>query len=181
MNQLFKKYMLIPADAFLKGAILMAAALSFGCAAGVDDELLAYVDEVKARPGGRIDPLPQIRPYETFRYTADEIRSPFLPDRPNSPSTIAGPQPVMDRNKEYLEQFPLDTLIMVGTLDRQGRSFGLVRTQDGMVHRVMSGNYLGQNDGRILAINSAEISLEELVPDGIGGFYKRSAEIGLSD
>jgi type IV pilus assembly protein PilP len=181
MKQLFEKFVLNPAGTTLKIAILAAAALSFGCAAGVDDELLAYIDDVKARPGGRIDPLPQIRPYETFRYKADEIRSPFLPDRPNSPSSIAGPKPLLDRNKEYLEQFPLDTLVMVGTLDREGRSFGLVRTQDGMVHRVISGNYLGQNDGRILAVNSAEIMLEELVPDGIGGFYTRSAEIGLSD
>ena len=56
-----------------------------------------------------------------------------------------------------------------------------VQTQDGMVHRVIPGNYVGQNDGRILAVNDSGIRLEELVPDGIGGFYKRSAEIGLSD
>jgi type IV pilus assembly protein PilP len=176
MNGLLK-----PTAMILRASVLIAAALSFGCAAGVDDELHAYIDDVKARPGGRIDPLPQIRPYETFRYSAEEIRSPFLPDRPNSPSTMAGPKPIQERNKEYLEQFPLDTLTMVGTLDRQGLTFGLVRTQDGMVHRVTSGNYLGQNDGRIVAIAAAEINLQELVPDGIGGFYSRSAEIGLSD
>ena len=68
---------------------------------------------------------------------------------------------------------------MVGTLDREGTVFGLVQTKDGMVHRVTPGNYIGQNDGRILAVNDAEIALEELVPDGIGSFYKRSAEIGL--
>lgn len=176
MNGLLK-----PADILVRVAVIFAAALTFGCAAGVDDELHAYIDDVKARPGGRIESLPQIRPYETFRYSAEEIRSPFLPDRPNSPSTIAGPKPILARNKEYLEQFPLDTLTMVGTLDRQGLTFGLLRTQDGMVHRVTSGNYVGQNDGRIVAIESAEINLEELVPDGIGGFYTRSAEIGLSD
>ena len=152
-----------------------------GCASGVNDELLAYVDEVKARPGGRIEPLPQIKPYETFTYSAQEVRSPFEPDRPDTPASMSGPKPIEDRNKEYLEQFPLDTLAMVGTLNREGTTFGLVQTQDGMVHRVTPGNYLGQNDGRVMVVSDAEIRLEELVPDGIGGFYKRSAEIGLSD
>ncbi len=165
----------------LRVALVAAVALTAGCAAGVDDELRTYVEEVKARPGGRIEPLPQIRPYETFSYTAANLRSPFQPDRPNSPSAIGGPKPVKDRNKEYLEQFPLDTLAMVGTLENKGRTYGLVQTQDGMVHRVVEGNFVGQNDGRIVGINPAEIRIEELVPDGIGGFYKRSADIGLSD
>jgi type IV pilus assembly protein PilP len=162
-------------------AAVTAVALLTGCSSGVDDELRVYVEQVKARPGGRIEPLPQIRPYESFAYSADNVRSPFMPDRPDSPSAMAGPKPVKDRNKEYLEQFPLDTLAMVGTLQNEGMTFGLVQTQDGMVHRVTSGNYVGQNDGRIVGINPAEISIEELVPDGIGSFYKRSADIGLSD
>jgi len=161
-------------------AVLATFGLS-GCAAGVDDELRAYINEVKARPGGRIEPLPTIKPYESFAYAADNMRSPFAPDRPNSPASIAGPKPIKDRSKEYLEQFPLDTLNMVGTLERDGRTFGLLQTQDGMVHRVTAGNYVGQNDGQIVAIDGGAISIEELVADGIGSFYKRSAEIGLSD
>ena len=163
----------------VRALALCIPVLLLGCSSGVNDELLTYIDDVKAKPGGRIEGLPQIKPYENFSYAADEIRSPFLPDRPDSPQNMAGPKPIQDRNKEYLEQFPLDTLAMVGTLDREGTVFGLVQTQDGMVHRVTPGNYLGQNDGRILAVNDADISLEELVPDGIGSFYKRPAEIGL--
>jgi len=165
----------------LQVAVLGSASLLLGCASGVDDELLSYVDEIKARPGGRIEALPQIKPYETFSYAADEVRSPFAPDRPAAPSSMAGPKPIQDRDKEYLEQFPLDTLAMVGTLDRSGQTFGLVKTKDGMVHRVTSGNFVGQNDGRIVDVDDAGIRLEELVPDGIGGFYKRPAEIGLND
>lgn len=165
----------------VSAAIIGTALLLTGCGAGVDDELMAYVDGVKARPGGRIEALPQIKPYETFVYSGDEVRSPFMPDRPASPAALAGPKPELNRPKEYLEQFPLDTLAMVGTLDREGLTFGLVRTKDGMIHRVTSGNYLGQNDGRVVAINNAGIRLEELVSDGIGSFYKRSAEIGLDD
>lgn len=171
----------IIAEHAIRALALCIPVLLFGCLAGVDDEMLAYVDDIKARPGGRIEGLPHIKPYENFSYSADDIRSPFLPNRPNSPANMAGPKPIQDRNKEYLEQFPLDTLAMVGTLDREGTTFGLVRTQDGMVHRVISGNYIGQNDGRIVVISDAGIRLEELVPDGIGSFYKRSAQIGLND
>jgi len=160
---------------------LCAAIGLSGCSAGVDDELLAYVEDVKSRPGGRIEPLPTIKPYESFAYSVDNMRSPFAPDRPNSPSSISGPKPIKNRSKEYLEQFPLDTLAMVGTLERDGKTFGLVQTQDGMVHRVTAGNYVGQNDGRIVGIDGGAISIQELVADGIGSFYKRSAEIGLSD
>jgi type IV pilus assembly protein PilP len=161
--------------------LLGIAALGVAACAGGSADLLEYIDDVKARPGGRIEPLPQIKPYDTFAYQASDLRSPFMPDQPNAPGNIAGPQPVENRNKEYLEQFPLDTLDMVGTLDRSGKTFALVQTLDGLVHRVIAGNYLGQNDGRVIAISDAEISLEELVSDGIGGFFKRSAAIGLSD
>ena len=164
----------------VRALTLCVPGLLLGCAAGVDDEMLTYVDDIKARPGGRIEALPQIKPYETFVYAADQIRSPFSPGRQDSTS-MTGPKPMQDRSKEYLEQFPLDTLAMVGTLDRKGIVYALVRTQDGMVHRVTPGNYVGQNDGRVLAVDDSGIRLEELVSNGIGSFYKRSAEIGLND
>lgn len=160
-------------------AIALLAVSVVGCGGGNDD-LLDYIDEVKARPGGRIEPLPQIKPYETFTYEAQSLRSPFVPDSPKGRST-AGPRPEANRPKEYLEQFPLDTLKMVGTLQRENNRYALLQTQDGMVHRVVPGNYIGQNDGRVTSVTEGEVQLDELVPDGIGGFYKRSASIGLSD
>lgn len=160
-------------------AVVNLSLLAMACGGDVGD-LTAYIDEVKARPGGRIEPLPQIKPYETYQYTADTMRSPFVPDVPQvSDQRPKGPTPVKNRNKEFLEQFPLDTLSMVGTLEREGKTFGLVQTQDGLVHRVLPGNYLGQNEGRIVAVRDSEIEVEELVPDGIGSFFKRSAAIGL--
>ena len=102
--------------------ILMPVLLALGLSAcgGNMDDLLEYVDEVKARPGGRIEPLPQIKPYQTFTYTAETMRSPFVPDRPQAAAAGAatGPRPDTNRAKEYLEQFPLDTLSMVGILER---------------------------------------------------------------
>lgn len=160
--------------------LVAAIALAIAGCGGSNADLDEYINEVKARPGGRIDPLPQIKPYETFTYEAQALRSPFMPDSPKGRSA-AGPRPEANRPKEYLEQFPLDTLKMVGTLQRDNNRYGLLQTQDGLVHRVVPGNYIGQNDGRVLAVSDGEIQVEELVPDGIGGFYKRSAAIGLAD
>lgn len=150
-----------------------------GCAGGNDD-LDKYINDVKARPGGRIEPLPQVKPYETFTYEAQSLRSPFMPDAPKGRAN-AGPRPEANRPKEYLEQFPLDTLKMVGTLQKNNQRYALLQAQDGLVHRVVPGNYVGQNDGRVVSVTEGEVKVEELVPDGIGGFYKRSAAIGLSD
>lgn len=162
--------------------IAISALLSMllgGCGADVSD-LQEYIADVKQRSGGRIEPLPQIKPYETFRYRADNRRSPFVPEaRQADTGKSTGPAPIENRNKEYLEQFPLDTLSMVGTLAREGKTYGLVQTADGLVHRVVPGNYVGQNDGRIMVIDEGSIQVEELVPDGIGGFFKRTAEIGI--
>jgi type IV pilus assembly protein PilP len=157
----------------------MLGVLLAGCSGGQDD-LLRYIDQVKAKPGGRIEPLPQVKPYETFTYAGEDLRSPFQPDRPDGRGT-AGVRPDASRPKEYLEQFPLDTLRMVGTLDREGRTFALLQSDDGLVHRVTPGNFVGQNDGRVVAVTEAEVKVEELVPDGMGGFYKRPAAIGLKN
>ena len=162
---------------FLRVAVLALGAGLAGCAGGMDD-LLAYVDEVKARPGGRIDPLPQVKPYETWSYSAGQLRSPFLPDRPQGRGPATGPRPDASRPKEYLEQFPLDTLKMAGTITLGGSVYGLLQTTDGLIHRVLPGQYVGQNDGRITGISEAGITVEELVADGIGGFFPRTAAIG---
>lgn len=148
------------------------------CGGGMQD-LEQYIAEVKERPGGRIEPLPQIKPYETFDYSVQNQRSPFVQDRPNDAGPASGPAPIKNRNKEFLEQFPLDTLSMVGTLEREGKTYGLVQTSDGLVHRVLPGNYIGQNDGRIVSVSEGRIEIEELVSNGIGNFFKRSAGIGI--
>jgi type IV pilus assembly protein PilP len=164
----------------VKHLLLAAMAVTVSGCGGANSDLDEYINEVKARPGGRIEPLPQIKPYETFTYDAQSLRSPFMPDSPKGRAT-AGPRPEANRPKEYLEQFPLDTLKMVGTLQRNNNRYGLLQTQDGLVHRVVPGNFVGQNDGRVVSVDDGEVQVEELVPDGIGGFYKRSAAISLSD
>jgi type IV pilus assembly protein PilP len=161
--------------------LLLALGLS-ACGGGADD-LDAYVNEVKKRKGGVIEPLPEITPYEVFNYLADKqgIRSPFRPDTPQSVGGISGPRPDDERSREYLESFPLDALGMVGTLHVDETMYGLVRTSDGLIHRVAPGNFMGQNDGRITGISESAIELVEIISDGIGGYIERDAAVGLSD
>lgn len=161
---------------------LLALGLT-ACGADMDD-LDQYINEVKAKPGGRIEPLPEITPYEIFTYVADAegVRSPFVPDTPQiSQGPGGGIRPDSDRSREFLEGFPLDTLSMVGTLYIGETMYGLVQTSDGLIHRVVPGNFLGQNDGRINEINESEIALIEIISDGIGGYIERDAAISLSD
>ncbi|MDH3533556.1 MAG: pilus assembly protein PilP [Gammaproteobacteria bacterium] len=160
----------------------VAASGLVACGGDMDD-LDQYINEVKAKPGGRIEPLPEITPYTVFMYVADAegVRSPFMPDTPQASSASGGTRPDRDRSREYLESFPLDTLSMVGTLDMGGTSYGLVQASDGLIHRVTPGNYMGQNDGRITEISESEIKLVEIISDGIGGYIERDAAVSLSD
>jgi type IV pilus assembly protein PilP len=168
----------------LKLGTVAILALGLTACGGDMDDLDEYIFKVKATPGGRIEPLPDITPYEVFSYVADKegVRSPFVPDRPQASGTGAGgTRPDPDRIREFLEDFPLDTLGMVGTLSISETLYGLVQTSDGLIHRVVPGNYLGQNDGRITDISESEITLVEIISDGIGGYIERDAAIGLSD
>ena len=173
------------ASSKVKSILVLALTCTGLVACGGDmDELDAYINQIKARPGGRIEPLPEITPYEVFAYAADKqgLRSPFVPDTAQAVSGGAGGmRPDPDRSREYLEGFPLDTLSMVGTLNIADTQYGLVQTADGLIHRVIPGNYMGQNDGRITEISDSEITLIEIISDGIGGYIERDAAIGLSD
>lgn len=164
-------------------AIVVLGMFALSACGGDNDDLDQYINEVKARPGGRIDPLPEITPYEVFTYIADAeaLRSPFQPDTPQSLGPGNGMRPDPERPREFLEAFSLDTLRMVGTLNLGDTDYGLVQTTDGLIHRVIPGNYVGQNDGRIVEIAESEIQIVEIISDGIGGYIERDAAIGLRD
>ena len=168
----------------ISAGLAMAALLLTGCGGDMDD-LDQYINSVKARPGGRIEPLPEITPYEVFTYVADAegLRSPFQPDLPEqaASSNVGGTRPDPDRSREFLEQFSLDTLRMVGTMNQGETAYGLVQTSDGLIHRVVAGQYMGQNDGRIISISESEIQLVEIIADGIGGYVERQAALDLTD
>jgi type IV pilus assembly protein PilP len=157
----------------------LAATLGLaGCGDGLDD-LRADIEKAKQRPGGRIKPLPEVRAYVSHEYQMADRRSPFLQSLAGESPT--GPRPDAQRAREYLEQFPLDTLKMVGTLRLGGGNYGLVQTKDGLIHRVLPGNHLGQNDGRVMSVTDARITLVEIIPDGLGGYLERPAALALAD
>ena len=160
--------------------VTIVLATMAGCSSDLDD-LQARITEVKSRPGGRIEPLPEVKPYETFSYEATKLRSPFIQGMPAAAMAPGSVRPDLNRPREFLEQFSLDTLRMVGTLRLQSRTYGLIQTQDGLVHRVLPGNRVGQSDGKITAIEEGKISLIEIVTDGVGGFIERPAAIALSE
>jgi type IV pilus assembly protein PilP len=160
-------------------AIAVALLSLSGCSRSMSD-LETYITEIKARPGGRIEPLPEIRAHEVHAYDSRDARSPFTPDLPAARAD-SGLRPDAERRREFLEGFPLDTLRMVGTLTIGGRYYGLVQTSDRLIHRVVLGNYLGQNDGRIISITESSIQLLEIIPDGLGGYIERAASIGLGE
>ena len=160
--------------------LALVAAMAAGCSSDMD-QLKQKIAEVKSRPGERIEPLPEIKPYEAFVYNPNGLRSPFIPSVPVQAENAGALRPDSKRPREFLEQFPLDTMRMVGTLKLQGKLYGLVQGKDGLVHRVLPGNFVGQNDGRIAGISESKISLIEIVPDGLGGYIERPAALALSE
>ena len=166
---------------WLAAALVCAGyAALVGCSSA-DNELARFIEDTKKEPGGRVEPLPEIKPYETFVYSAADLRSPFLPSSPGAGAGYSGVRPDSKRNREFLEQFSLDTLKMVGTLKLSGQMYGLVQTKDGLVHRVSAGNHLGQAEGKIIDITPAKISLIEIVPDSLGGYMERPAALALNE
>ncbi len=157
-------------------ATSVLAGVLAGCS-GRDSDLDHFIDATKKEPGGRVEPLPEVRPYEAFNYADQDKRSPFVPGGAGGP----GVRPDSHRNRDYLEQFSLDTLKMVGTLDLNGHNYGLVQTKDGRVHRVVIGEHMGTNDGKITNITPSKIALVEIIPDGLGGYIERPAALGLNE
>jgi type IV pilus assembly protein PilP len=161
-------------------AAVLACCVMAGCSGGQSD-LQQWIAAAKKKPGGRIQPLPEVKPYESFVYSAGNLRSPFQPASPNLANGPGGVRPSSRRNREFLEGFSLDTLKMVGTFKVGNSFYGLVQSKDGLVHKVQPGNYLGQNDGKVTEITGSKISLVEIIPDGLGGYIERPASLALTD
>lgn len=164
-------------------AIIVLGATMTGCERDNSD-LQRYIQAVKEKPGNEIPPIPDVIAYHPFDYP-DHHRNPFDEEAIAS-QLIPEQKPVnsirvdADRVREYLESFPLDALKMVGTLNQNKSLWGLIRTPDGTIQRVASGNYLGQNHGKIKSITEKGLDLIEIIPDGYGGYMERPASIALT-
>ncbi|MFV2031081.1 MAG: pilus assembly protein PilP [Gammaproteobacteria bacterium] len=168
--------------------VIAITGLLSACNQGVGD-LQQFVQQTIAQPPGRIDPIPDFQPYQNFEYTSQDLRDPFrLVDfrRPDeNPEEIGnltgGPRPDLDRVREPLEDFPLDTLRLKGTVTKDGVKWGLIFAPDNTIHRVLEGQYMGQNYGRIISVSDELIEITEIVPDGLGNYIERSAAVALTE
>ena len=149
-------------------------------------DLVQFMAETRAKPRGFVEPLPEFKSYEAFTYSAADRRAPFEPPvdvqltmiDQQPASTI---EPDLDRPREVLENFSLSELTMVGTLSGSSDNlFALIRDNTGGIHRVRTGNYMGQNYGRIIGVNETRVELIEIVPNGSGGWVERPRSLTLN-
>lgn len=161
-------------------AVILAAS---GCSRDITD-LQEFIAKTRAKHLGSVQPLPQFKPYQNFIYSASDLRDPFeaaFEADADESAEMNSLRPNTNRVKEPLENFPLDTLRMVGILEQHKQVWGLIKDPQNLVHRVQVGNYAGQNEGQIISVTENQIDFLEIVPDGIGGYVERNASLGISD
>jgi len=163
-----------------------------GCVSTDSSDLHDYIAEILARPGGRIEPLPEIKPYEAYAYQSagQDARDPFklfyqaddetlTPEQENAGLTKEMEDEIRHRNKEELEQYELDSLRMVGTMDNGHTSWGIIQDPGGAVHRIRVGNYMGRNIGKVLNVYEDHIEIREIFRNSQGRWEERQAAIAL--
>jgi len=152
-------------------------------------DLRQFVAEVKARDKSDIPDLPTIKVYQSYAYSADDLRDPFtrtvVEQLPQNVAADSAPEPEDNgikpnkhRTKELLEYYSLSSLQLMGTLE-QDKLWALVRSPDGVIHRVTEGNYMGMNHGQILEITETKLLLKEIMPEGNGRYVERESSISV--
>jgi type IV pilus assembly protein PilP len=175
-------YIRLARCALLLAALVLLSACGRSVTSSPNDpsNLEKWVAEAKRQPPPALPPLPVMQQFETFEYAAQSLRDPFS-NAFSTESSSVGPRPDPNRRKEPLEEFPLDSLDMVGTIGAGSSLVALVMAPDRVTHRVRPGMYLGQSDGRVIAVREDGVDLVELIPDGAGGWMERPASIALED
>jgi type IV pilus assembly protein PilP len=160
-------------------SMLAVAAALAGCGGESPQDLRAWMAEQGKGTRGKLDPVPQIKPYEPFAYNAFDLPDPFKPRKIEPTKGGSKLAPDLARRREPLESFPLESLTMVGTLEKNRAMYALVRTPEKDVYQVRAGNYLGQDFGVIVGISDTDIRLKELVQDGAGDWTERTSSLQL--
>jgi type IV pilus assembly protein PilP len=165
--------------------VMLAGCLALaGCTGEQHSDLRQFVKDSDNLPRGRIPPLPEAKPYEPFTYNAFDVVDPFKPRKiepPKAAVSAGGVLPDFNRRREPLEAYPLENLKMVGTLQKQKDMYALIKTPDNNLFRVQSGNFLGQNFGRITNITESNIKLKEIVQDSGGSWEEKDQTLQLQD
>lgn len=163
------------------GRVLMVLLLA-ACSNPEHDDLRQWMAETSKNIKGQLPPLPQVRPYEPVPYDAGNLVDPFKPGKIGTEQKGGGGgrRPDMDRPRELLESFPLESLKFVGVMVRKNVPYGLIQV-DGVLHRVRAGNYVGQDFGVIAKISDAEIVVKELVRDTTGDWVEKQSALQLQN
>ncbi|MCP8900736.1 pilus assembly protein PilP [Gilvimarinus xylanilyticus] len=170
-----------------KPLLLLAAVVLSGCGAQGDlTDLRDYIEETKRRPAKQIEPLPVFSPLPPFSYAASTLRSPFERPIEELASVKGGKsvEPDLTRPKEYLENFSITNMIMVGTVNQANTQWALIDTGPGSqrsVEPVTIGNYMGRNHGRVISVSPTQIEVMEIVSDGDDGWVERPRIIKLQE
>ncbi len=168
------------------GVVVLLGATLMACSDSGIGDLESFVAETKMKKGA-VEPLPEFKTAETYKYSANSLRDPFSTFRSEVKTTaktqsmVEGVRPNVNRRKEVLENFPLDALKMIGTLEFNQQVWGLVKAPDGIIYRVRPDNHLGQNYGKISRVLEAKLLLSEIVPDGLGGWEERQASLSVDE
>ena len=174
-----RTFVLVAATAFLLS----------GCIGSDQDELQQWVTEQRNQTKPKIEPISEPTKFVPQAYSQEAAVEPFSnqklsialkQDSNQATANAALIAPELARRREALEAFPLDAISMVGSLNKEGKPVALIRV-DNLLYQVRSGNYLGQNYGRITKISETEISLREIVQDASGEWIERTAALQLQE
>ncbi|MBX3640831.1 MAG: pilus assembly protein PilP [Nitrosomonas sp.] len=163
--------------------LLMVTTLFIACEHGSSySDLEAFISTAGDGLTGHVDPLPEVKPYESFTYAAFDIPNPFVPRKNEQAHHVSSElQPDLNRRKEFLESYPLESLQMVGSLERDKAFFAVIKSPEGTLYRVAVGNYLGQDFGQIRQISESEVKLREIIQDGVNEWTERISTLMLKD
>lgn len=163
-------------------AIILACLGLVACAGEEHQDLRQWMKESTKDFKGRVPPLPEIKSFPAVAYEAGELLDPYNAAKiePERKAGGGGLKPDLERRKEPLEAYPLESLRMVGTLIKGKMVHALVQA-DKNLHQVKIGNYMGQNFGIITDISETEIKLKELVPDSLGDYVERTSTLQLQE
>lgn len=162
--------------------LAMIALLLTGCGGDEFQDLRDFVKNSGADMRGKIEPPPEVKPYESYVFNNDtDLPDPFKPRKQESRSSggSGANQPDIDRPKEALEEFPLESLKMVGYLYRNKVGYAVIRAPDGKLHRIQAGNYIGLNFGKIKEVSENEVIINEAVQDSAGVWVERASSMQL--
>lgn len=145
-------------------------------------DLHEFIDTTLKKPGRKIEPLPEIKLYKPYEYSSSDLRSPFMPVQREiikAKSNIEGPD--LERTKEPLEAFALDSLKMVGTFNSDNKYWALIAGPNSEIYPVTVGNYMGKDFGKVIEITRNKIKLKELFLDKEGDWTARETTLVITD